>query len=106
MHSSVGCDVALAAEYGASVHLQSAAAVGAARQRLGPGALIGVSAHGLGDVAAAAAAGADYATFSPIFLTSSKPRYRPGLGIGAIWDAPNLRNSVDALRGGNGHLVR
>src|SRR5229473_1240130 len=73
MHLSVGRDVALAAEYGASVHLQSAAAVGAARQRLGPGALVGVSAHGVDDVAAAAAAGADYVTLSPIFLTASKP---------------------------------
>src|SRR6266853_975271 len=35
MHLSVSRDVDLAAEYGASVHLQSAAAVGAARQRLG-----------------------------------------------------------------------
>src|SRR5215467_5767253 len=68
MHLSVSRDVALAAEYGASVHLQSAAAVGAARQRLGPGALVGVSAHGLDDVCAAAAA-ADYVTLSPIFLT-------------------------------------
>src|SRR5262249_47550342 len=59
IHFSVSRDLALAAECGASVHLQSAAAVGAARQRLAAGALIGVSAHGLDDVAAAAAMGAD-----------------------------------------------
>jgi thiamine-phosphate pyrophosphorylase len=106
MHLSVSRDVALAAECGASVHLQSAAAVGAARQRLGPGALIGVSAHGLGDVAAAAAAGADYATLSPIFLTSSKPGYGPALGIAAIGPAANLGIPVIALGGVTADLVR
>jgi thiamine-phosphate pyrophosphorylase len=87
MHLSISRDVDLAAELGASVHLQSAAAVGAARLSLGPDALIGVSAHTLGDVGAAAAAGADYVTYSPIFLTSSKPGYGPALGVGAIAEA-------------------
>jgi thiamine-phosphate pyrophosphorylase len=99
MHLSVSRDVDLAAECGASVHLQSAAAVGAARQRLGPGALVGVSTHGLGDVAATVAAGADYVTLSPIFLTSSKPGYGPGLGIAAIGPAAKLGISVLALGG-------
>ena len=71
----------------------------AARQRLGPSALIGVSAHGLGDVAAAAAAGADYVTLSPIFLTSSKPGYGPALGIAAIGPAAKLGISIVALGG-------
>jgi thiamine-phosphate pyrophosphorylase len=99
MHLSVSSDVALAADSGASVHLQSAAAVGAARQRLALGALIGVSAHGLDDVAAAAAAGADYVTLSPIFLTSSKPGYGPALGVAAIGLAANLGIPVIALGG-------
>jgi len=103
---SVSRDVALAAEYGASVHLQSAAAVGAARQHLGQGALVGVSAHGLDDVAAAAAAGADYVTLSPIFLTSSKPGYGPPLGVAAIGAAANLGISVIALGGVTADLVR
>jgi hypothetical protein len=68
MHLSVSRDVDLAAEFGASVHLQSAALVGKARQRLGPGTLIGVSAHGLGDVAAAATVGADYVTLLALAL--------------------------------------
>src|SRR5262252_7368699 len=106
MHLSVSRDVALAAEYGASVHLQSAAAVGAARQRLGPGALVGVSAHGFDDVAAAAAAGADYVTLSPIFLTSSKPGYGPPLGVAAIGPAANLGISVIALGGVTAGRVR
>src|SRR5260370_35451549 len=96
MHLSVSRNVALAAEYGASVHLQSAAAVGAARQRLGPGALVGGSAHGVDDVAAASAAGADYVTLSPIFLTASKAGYRPALGVPAIRRAADLGISVIA----------
>lgn len=105
MHLSVSRDVDLAAEYGASVHLQSAAAVGAARQRLGPGALIGVSAHGFDDVAAAAAMGADYVTLSPIFLTSSKPGYGPALGVAAIGPAANVGISVLALGGVTADVV-
>jgi thiamine-phosphate pyrophosphorylase len=98
MHLSVSRDVDLAAEFGASVHLQSAAAaaaaVAAARQRLGGAALIGVSTHGLAEVAAAAAAGADYVTLSPIFATASKPGYGPALGIGALAAAAQLGVSV------------
>jgi thiamine-phosphate pyrophosphorylase len=99
MHLSVSRDVDLAVEFGASVHLQSAAAVGAARQRLGPDAIIGVSAHGPGDVEAAAAAGADYATLSPIFLTSSKPGYGPALGVPAIREAAKAGIAIVALGG-------
>jgi thiamine-phosphate pyrophosphorylase len=102
----VSRDVALAAECGASVHLQSAAVVGAARQRLGPGALVGVSAHSFDDVAAAAAAGADYVTLSPIFLTSSKPGYGPALGVAAIGPAAKLGISVIALGGVTADLIR
>jgi thiamine-phosphate pyrophosphorylase len=99
MHLSVSRDVELAAEFGASVHLQSAAAVDAARRRLAPGAVIGVSAHGQGDAAAAAAAGADYVTLSPVFLTVSKPGYGPALGLSAIGPAARLGISVLALGG-------
>ncbi len=106
MRLSVSRDVALAAEYGASVHLQSAAAVGAARQRLGPGALVGVSAHSFDDVAAAAAAGANYVTLSPIFLTSSKPGYGPALGVAAIGRAADLGISIIALGGVTTDLLR
>jgi thiamine-phosphate pyrophosphorylase len=99
MHLAMSRDVDLAAEFGASVHLQSSAAVGAARQRLGPRAIIGVSAHGQGDVEAAAAAGADYVTLSPIFLTVSKPGYGPALGIGALGAAAKAGIAVVALGG-------
>jgi thiamine-phosphate pyrophosphorylase len=84
MHLSIGGDVALAAACGASVHLQMAAAVASARQSLGAAAVIGVSAHNEAEMAAAAAAGADYVTLSPIFLTASKPGYGPALGLSAL----------------------
>jgi thiamine-phosphate pyrophosphorylase len=106
IHLSVSRDVDLAAEYGASVHLQSAAAIEAARRRLGSGAFIGVSAHGLNDVKAAATAGADYVTLSPIFLTSSKPGYGPAQGIAAIREAAKVGTAVVALGGVTAELAR
>jgi len=85
---SIGADVALAADLGADgVHLASDAspgAIAAARARLGAAAIIGISAHGDSDVAAAQAAGADYATLSPIYATASKPGYGPELGLAAL----------------------
>jgi thiamine-phosphate pyrophosphorylase len=99
IHLSVSRDVDLAAAYGASVHLQSAEAVGAARLRLGPEVIIGMSAHALRDVERAAAAGADYVTLSPIFLTSSKPGYGPALGLGALEQAAKAGIAVIALGG-------
>ena len=99
--SSVSADtVDLAAAVGAAgVHLQRAAAVAPARRRLGSAAIIGVSAHGLDEVVAAAAARADYATLSPIFLTSSKPGYGPALGTGALRAAAAVDIPVLALGG-------
>jgi thiamine-phosphate pyrophosphorylase len=99
MHLSVSRDVDLAADYGASVHLQSAEAVGAARLRLGPEVLVGMSAHALSDVERAAAAGADYVTLSPIFLTPSKPGYGPALGLGMLDQAAKAGIAVVALGG-------
>jgi len=99
MHVSIGADVELAATLGASVHLQSAVAVSSARRQLGPGAVIGVSAHGLAEVAAAAVARADCVTLSPTFLTASKPGYGPALGLAAIEAAAKLDVPVLALGG-------
>jgi thiamine-phosphate pyrophosphorylase len=96
---SISTDIELAAVAGAGVHLQAAAAVAAARRRLGSAAIIGVSAHGLDDVVAAAAAQADYVTLSPIFLTASKPDYGPALGIAALRAAAEREIPVLALGG-------
>jgi thiamine-phosphate pyrophosphorylase len=97
---SVSTDIDLAAAAGAGVHLQAAAAVAPARQRLGSTAIIGVSAHGLDDVVAAAAAQADYVTLSPIFLTASKPGYGPAVGLDALAAAVRLsRGPIIALGG-------
>jgi thiamine-phosphate pyrophosphorylase len=51
-----------------------------ARARLGRDALIGISCHSREEADAAKAAGADYITLSPVFLTESKPGYGPALG--------------------------
>jgi thiamine-phosphate pyrophosphorylase len=97
---SVGGDVELAADIAADgVHLPANMSVAAARERLGGRALIGVSAHGAADIAAAAAAGADYATLSPIFSTASKPGYGPALGLDALVRAAARALPVIALGG-------
>ncbi len=58
-----------------------------------------MSAHSLGDLRAARDAGADYATLSPIFPTSSKPGYGPALGLDALRAATALGLPVLALGG-------
>lgn len=85
---SVGAKVLLSADCEAvvaagadGVHLPRDGDPAAARARLGGGALIGVSTHGLAEAERAAMAGADYATLSPIFETASKPGYGPALGL-------------------------
>jgi thiamine-phosphate pyrophosphorylase len=96
---SVSTDIELAAAVGAvGVHLQAAGEVARARERLAD-AIVGVSAHSLADVAAAAAAGADYVTLSPIFLTESKPGYGPALGTETLRTAAALGIPVLALAG-------
>ena len=66
------------------VHLPRTGSPAEARRRLGPSALIGFSAHDLGEAERAAREGADYVTLSPIFLTDSKPGYGPALGLEAL----------------------
>src|SRR6185312_11023822 len=86
-------DLDAAAKLGIGIHLPAHGSLTEARRALGPDALIGISAHNSDDVAKAEAAGADYATVSPIFLTSSKPGYGPALGLEALrgrWRLPVL----------------
>jgi thiamine-phosphate pyrophosphorylase len=92
-------DVAAAA--GADgVHLPSAGIPpGQARRLLPAGALVGVSCHSEADVSRALAAGADYATFGPVFDTPSKRAYGPPLGLEALRRAPALGLPLVALGG-------
>jgi len=64
----------------AAVHLPADADPAAARARLPTGTIVGASAHDAAALARADAAGADYATLSPIFPSTSKPGYGPALG--------------------------
>jgi thiamine-phosphate pyrophosphorylase len=91
-------DSALAADAGA-LHLPSGSGVAATRARL-PKILIGISAHTAEEAATLIAAGADYVTVSPIFLTESKPGYGPALGLGGLAAAvARARGPVVALAG-------
>ncbi|MBX3027307.1 thiamine phosphate synthase [bacterium] len=77
-------DVALACDAD-GVHLPGHSfAVAEARALLGPRRLIGVSTHHPDEIAAAAAAGADFAVFGPIFATPSKAAFGPPLGLAAL----------------------
>ena len=97
---SIGSDVELAVEVQATAaHVSTAGDVEYARKRMGAAALIGMSAHSLQEVIDAASAGADYATLSPIFLTSSKPGYGPALGTDVIAGAAKTGLPIVALGG-------
>jgi len=76
-------DLAAAALAG-GVHLPRGGDVAAARAALGARALIGVSAHDLGEAEAAAATGADYITLSPIFPSISKPGHGAEPSLAAL----------------------
>ena len=78
-------DVALAASLGLrALHLPTGGDVAAAKRLADPRCLIGRSCHSDAEVTAAAAAGSDYATLSPIFLTRSKPGYGPAVGVDTL----------------------
>lgn len=89
-------DIALAA--GADgVHLPSDGVPPAAlRRRFGPGLLLGVSTHSVEEVERARDAGADYATFGPVWETPGKG---PPTGTGALARAAASGLPVYALGG-------
>ena len=95
-------DLVAAVETGAGgVHLPGGSEPRAARARL-PIGFVGVSAHSAAEAAALLAAGADYVTISPIFLTDSKPGHGPALGLdGLAATAAVAKGPVVALAGIN-----
>jgi len=93
-------DIAAAVAAGADgVHLPGGGDPARAR-RLLPSGLIGVSAHTPQEAAAQLAAGADYVTLSPIFLTQSKPGYGPAVGLDALAAAALLAPGPVVALGG------
>jgi|SRR5579864_747844 len=90
---------AVVAEGAGGIHLPAGGNLAAARRRL-PFWLIGISAHAPQEAAAQLAAGADYVTLSPIFLTSSKPGYGPALGLDALTEAARLAPGPIVALGG------
>jgi thiamine-phosphate pyrophosphorylase len=87
VHDDIEAAVATGAD---GVHLPGGGDPAAARRLLPPSGLIGVSAHTPREAAAQLAAGADYVTLIPIFLTRSKPGYGPAVGLDALAEAARL----------------
>jgi thiamine-phosphate pyrophosphorylase len=80
-------DVAIAADAD-GVHLPANSfEVADARVLLGTEQLIGVSTHRAEEIAAAAASGADFAVFGPIYEPLSKAAYGPATGPAALEEA-------------------
>ncbi|MGH7164314.1 MAG: thiamine phosphate synthase [Nitrospiraceae bacterium] len=78
------CDLALAVDAD-GVHLgQEDLPLSLARALLGPGKLIGISAHRAEQVKEATRGGADYLGFGPIFQTASKPDHEPVVGLAGL----------------------
>jgi thiamine-phosphate pyrophosphorylase len=80
---------AVVAEAAGGVHLPGGGDPVAGGRQL-PQGLIGVSTHAPEEAAAQLAAGADYVTLSPIFLSASKPGYGPAVGLDALAAAARL----------------
>lgn len=73
---------------GAGVHLgQTDLPVAAARDILGPDAVIGVSTHSAAELTAALATPATYVAYGPVFATATKTHPDPVVGLPALADA-------------------
>jgi thiamine-phosphate pyrophosphorylase len=82
------------------VHLRAASDPAAARARLPPRALVGISIHGVAEARALDPDLVDYAIAGPAFESASKRGYGPALGAGGIRDiAAAARVPVIAIGG-------
>ncbi|MBL8234736.1 MAG: thiamine phosphate synthase [Bryobacterales bacterium] len=80
-------DIALASETD-GVHLPDGSISPGELRRIAPKPfLIGVSCHDLDGLRRACEEGADFATYSPIFASVSKPGYGPPLGVSKLAEA-------------------
>ncbi len=76
------------------VHIgQDDLSVGEARSLAGSEAVVGKSTHSVEQAVAAAAEGANYLGFGPLFATPTKPDYKP-IGLAEIAEAHRLVTSV------------
>lgn len=70
------------------VHLRAnSLPVAVTRRMLGPGQMIGVSAHSTDEVVRAESDGADFAVLGPVYDTASKSAFGPPLGLRALEEA-------------------
>lgn len=78
------------------VHLTATSPVTIAevRERLGNAALVGVSTHSAHEVTLAAARGASFATFGPVFATPSKAGMGEPTGVTALAEAARVAGSM------------
>lgn len=89
------------------VHLPASGDPSAARSELGRDALVGYSAHSHAELDAAETSGADYATYSPIFASPSKPGYGPTLGLPELSRASAAHTvPIVALGGVDAHTAQ
>lgn len=66
----------------------------AARELLGPDAIIGLSTHGLAEAIAAAGEAVDYIAFGPIFPTDTKSDTEPVVGLGQLAEIRNALPNI------------
>lgn len=83
------------------VHLRAnSLPVAVTRRMLGPGRMIGVSAHSTDEVVRAESDGADFAVLGPVYETTSKLVFGPPIGLRAIEEASRrCRMPVFAIGG-------
>jgi thiamine-phosphate pyrophosphorylase len=99
-------DVAIAAGADGAHLASNSFTIADARVLLGPGRFIGISTHSAEEVAMAAAHGADFAVFGPIYDPLSKGAYGPAKGLTALADAVKAAEGMPLYALGGINRVR